>query len=80
MKNITSLTQFCSILLFFTGREQGFKYCKYHQQWENHIVLQGKETASCQREETLWRDKATGNIIGKEGKGEAASSSEEAQG
>lgn len=41
--------------------------------------LTGERGCSYQREETLWRDRATGNIIDEEGKGEEASSREEVQ-
>lgn len=45
---------------------------------ESYQVLQGKEAART-RERKPWRDRATGSIIGKEGKGEGARSREEVQ-
>lgn len=44
---------------------------------ESYQALQGKETART-REKELW-ETAPGNVMGKEGEGEAASSREEVQ-
>jgi len=39
--------------------------------------LKGERGCLCQREEALRGDRVTGNVVGKEGKGEAARSREE---
>lgn len=46
---------------------------------ENRVKAYGERDCMYQRGETLWGDRAAGNILDKEGKGEEASNREEVQ-